>query len=104
MYLAETCPCCGFEIERKIIGYWEPPNSLSFLGSGFPLFYNFMKFCILILLVQLCIKQFYNIYTNYHGTYCAEVKVIHLDRNRTATETNCQQSILLQLSLANKLK
>lgn len=48
---AETCKCCGYEIEREDLDYCAPVNDLGFLGSGYPLFYNFIIYCIFILFV-----------------------------------------------------
>ena len=47
----QTCPCCGFEVDREDIPYCSDPMALSFLGSGFTLFYNYLKFCIIILFI-----------------------------------------------------
>lgn len=49
--LVETCPCCGFEVDRDDIPYCSDPMALSFLGSGFTLFYNYLKYCIIILFI-----------------------------------------------------
>jgi hypothetical protein len=52
------CPCCGYQIERDDIEYNCDPIKMGYLyfivhmnlsGSGFPLFYSFIKFCIFIL-------------------------------------------------------
>ena len=43
---------------------------LDFLGSGFPLFYNFIKWCFIILVTFLIMSGSYNIYTNLKGNYC----------------------------------
>lgn len=37
-----TCPCCGYEIERLKIGLCDNTEKLSFLGAGYPMFYNFI--------------------------------------------------------------
>ena len=47
--LVNLCPCCGFEIERENLPFPTSIISLSFLGAGFPLFYNFIRYCIIIL-------------------------------------------------------
>ena len=43
---------------------------LSFMGSGFPCFYNFLRYCILMLVACMSISGIYNIYTNYKGNFC----------------------------------
>lgn len=77
--------------------------ALSFLGSGFTLFYNYLRYCIIILFIQLCIKQIYNLYTNFNGTYCGILQQLKLG-SRIVYEPNCPNSFFHTLSLANKLK
>ncbi|CAD8205212.1 unnamed protein product [Paramecium pentaurelia] len=95
----ETCPCCGFEIERKEIPYCDDIKSLKFLGAGFPLFYNFLKFCILLLCLQSLVALF-NILSNYHGEFCQQKTLNPISQQM---EPNCQESMFLKLSIANKL-
>ena len=40
---------------------------LDFLGAGYPLFYNWMKYCIYILIVFLLTSGMFNIMSNYYG-------------------------------------
>lgn len=39
-------------------------TELAFLGSGYPLFFLFIKFCLLILIVWFLISGLFNILTN----------------------------------------
>jgi len=77
--------------------------NLSFLGSGFPLFYNYMKYCIILLWIHIVVAEIYNIYTNYYGDYCSEYKIERIHGNRVKIN-KCSQSIFLVFSFANKLK
>jgi hypothetical protein len=49
----EACPCCMGYIEKEPVGYCENSKELAFLGEGFPLFYNFLKFCMVMLAALL---------------------------------------------------
>ncbi|CAD8048026.1 unnamed protein product [Paramecium sonneborni] len=98
----ETCPCCGFEVDREQIPYCSDPMALSFLGSGFTLFYNYLRYCILILFITLLTKQLYNLYTNYQGSYCSHTKREKIE-GHIAEIPFCSDSWFLKLSLANKL-
>ena len=69
-------------------------DELRFLGSGFPLFYNFLKYCMLIRVVLLASNGGYNLYTNYKGTFCTE---------EGDEEGGCQLNWMSQLSLPNKM-
>jgi hypothetical protein len=66
----EVCPCCGYEVERRELNLCDDVKKLNFLGSGLPLFYNYVVFCIFILFVQLSVKGGFDIYVNITGTYC----------------------------------
>ena len=68
--LAELCPCCGYVVSRIKISVFCDTMDLSFLGSGFPCFYNFIKYCLVMLMLLLSLSGIYNIYTSYGGTYC----------------------------------
>ena len=43
---------------------------LSFMGSGFPCFYNFLRYCIMMLVTCMIVSGIFNIYTNSQGTFC----------------------------------
>ena len=77
--------------------------ALSFLGSGFTLFYNYLRYCIIILFITLMTKQLYNIYTNYTGTYCSKFKRERIE-GHVVELPYCADSLFLKLSLANKLQ
>jgi len=70
-------------------------EELKFLGSGFPLFYNFLKYCMFILLVLLLSNGVYNLYTNYNGDFCTE--------NGDKEEDGCKLNWMSKLSLPNKM-
>lgn len=91
-------------MERQEIGYCESTMELSFLGAGFPLFYIFLKVCILILTVQTFVKHVYNLATNIMGDYCEQLVRYEMEGGQTTEEPLCPSSILLRISIANKLK
>ena len=64
------CPCCGYEVERLDLNFFGSVDQLSFLGAGFPLFYNYVKYCIMILFLQILIASGYDLWTNIYGNYC----------------------------------
>ena len=43
---------------------------MNFLGSGFPLFYNFILYCTFILFLLLMFTGGYSLVTNYLGKFC----------------------------------
>lgn len=66
----EMCPCCNSQIEKDNLSIKDDPLKLLFLGSGYPLFFDFLKFCIYILITILTISGSYDLYKNYTGTEC----------------------------------
>lgn len=48
---------------------WDDMN-LAFLGSGFPLFYNFLKYCMIMLVFFICISGISNLNSNMNGKFC----------------------------------
>ena len=68
-------------------------DELRFLGSGFPLFYNFIFYCIVIMIVLFLSNGGYNLYTNYLGTFCTE----------DAETDGCELNWMSILSLPNKM-
>lgn len=47
---------------------------LSFLGAGFPLFYNFIKYCIFILVVLFLVSGIPNAYLYHQGKFCSKTQ------------------------------
>lgn len=46
------------------------PIEMKFLGSGFPLFYMFIKYCIFILVEFWLLKGMFCLATDLMGDYC----------------------------------
>lgn len=71
LFIDEVCPCCGFStVKGQDLNLLCNTNDLQFLGSGFPLFFNYIRYCILLLSIEFAIKGAYNLYTNWLGSYC----------------------------------
>jgi hypothetical protein len=86
-------------VDREELPIMTDIMELGFLGSGFPLFYNFIIFCILLLFEMLTINGGYNLVTNVIGTYCFQKW-----SEETPAAEKCPTSWMHQMSLANKLK
>ncbi|EGR32359.1 protein kinase domain protein [Ichthyophthirius multifiliis] len=68
--IQDICQCCGYEIQRQAIGLNVDLIELGFLGSGFPLFYNYLKNCIAMLTVLFLIQGIPSIIQNVKGNFC----------------------------------
>lgn len=47
------CQCCLNLIQKDPVSICENSKELSFLGFGFPLFYNMLQFCIINLFILI---------------------------------------------------
>lgn len=90
----DVCDCCGYPIENQLIPLSISPKDLVFLGPGFPLFFNFMKYGIGVLLIILMIAGLYNFVTNVESTDCnSELEILG---------KKCEPDYFTQTSLLNK--
>ncbi|KRX08918.1 hypothetical protein PPERSA_09022 [Pseudocohnilembus persalinus] len=101
------CKCCGFQREQIDISVFDENMKLGFLGSGYPLFYNWVKFSILLLTTSLVISGFNNIKDNLKGDFC-ENDFPKYDISYSAEEVEkimqtCYNSFPNLLSIANKI-
>jgi len=103
----ETCKCCGYVIEREELPIFSPIDNLSFLGSGFPLFYNFIIYCIMILFIFYFMSGGFNMATNYLGTFCMNPAIPESKKGekpkKEESEEKCTYNVYHQFSLANKI-
>ncbi|KAL4491908.1 hypothetical protein ABPG72_006163 [Tetrahymena utriculariae] len=102
----EVCPCCDYQIDKNIISLREQVDTLSFLGSGYPLFFHYMKYCIIILgLIQLTSGE-YNILSNYYGHTCLSNKDIKKleEKGIHVSSKECVVDLISIFTIANKNK
>ncbi|EAR99642.2 transmembrane protein, putative (macronuclear) [Tetrahymena thermophila SB210] len=63
------CPCCGNQIENELLPIGVNREKLGFLGSGVPLYFEWMIF-ITILTFILGVLQIYSLVMNIQGNGC----------------------------------
>ena len=68
-------------------------DKLAYIGPGYPLFFLFSKYAILILSTIFLVSGLYGLYSNYSGTACTE---------DDSGSNECYNYIYMYLSLANK--
>ena len=90
----DVCDCCGYPVENQLIPVCCQNKDLLFLGSGFPLFFEFMKYGIAMLFMIMLIAGLYNISTNIDSDDCAKGFEIH--------DKPCVYDYLTETSLVNK--
>lgn len=57
------CPCCYEHINKTQISLFENTKELEFLGFGFPLYFSFVRNCVMLLFLSVCS---YNLIALYH--------------------------------------
>ena len=68
--LGAVCECCGYEINRTDIDICSDIDQFDFLGSGFPMFYNFFQYSLFMLFQFFMISGGFNLVTNLMGSKC----------------------------------
>lgn len=85
------CLCCGYEIKRKPLKVCQSSYHLKYLGAGYPILFNFYKFCIYLLCLSLLFDGIYNINQNKDGHFCSANIFDHANEaihENTANETS----------------
>ena len=67
------CPCCGLPVNNKQIPLCCTPEKFAHLGVCFPLYFNFIKFCFVVLGICLSIAGIVNLIINVMGTNCDKI-------------------------------
>ena len=83
----------GRRIEKEYLDFSCPLDELSFLGSGYPLFFHFMKYSIYILCVMLVVT----------GGYAFDSNYIFSDEC-DSNDQKCYKDYHLVVTIANKYK
>lgn len=88
----EECECCGRRLGIPNLGtkYCYSDMELSFLGPGLPLFFVYIKVCILLLFMLSLVFCAYALGTN---AVCADC----------IGNDHCSNSIMNRLSIVNKI-
>jgi len=91
----EVCPCCGLATKGDLIPLTAGVSSFYHLGSGYPLYFRFIKYAIAMLLAMLLVSGIYNLVTNVVQGDCTS-------QDSTAPYTYCIKGYILSFTLANK--
>lgn len=90
----DVCDCCGYPVENVLIPLSTPPKDLLFLGSAFPLLFNFMKYGIALCFIILALSGIYNLTTNTQSTDCnSDLEILG---------KKCEPDYFTETSLLNK--
>ncbi|EAR84792.2 transmembrane protein, putative (macronuclear) [Tetrahymena thermophila SB210] len=99
----EICPCCDNQIEKQSLNLFDDPIKLLFLGSGYPLYFDFIKQCIYIMIIILLISGGFNLYTNQLGKECILNNQHTITGEKLPYELQkCHYNIISKYSYINK--
>ena len=91
----DLCPCCGLPLEGSKIPVTCDLSALYHLGSGYALYFQFVKHCIIMVCLMLGISGIYNLYTNYTTGDCGDVP-------QTSGSQYCYEDFVTKFTIANK--
>ena len=60
----EFCECCARSVNQRILSINCDTNDISFLGSGYPLYFVYIKFSVFLLISMSVTNGLYRIITN----------------------------------------
>jgi len=92
--IKEICPCCGLQIKGELIPLTASLKEMYHLGSGYVLFFLFLKYSIGLLLFILAISGIYNLVTSSRSDDCQE--------ESDQESKLCMQGFIGSLTIANK--
>ncbi|KAL4435368.1 hypothetical protein ABPG74_022851 [Tetrahymena malaccensis] len=95
----DLCVCCARQINKQKINFLCNLRDLSFLGSGYPLYFSFLKYCEVFLCLILLTSGGYNMLTNaIYGQDCKESSELE----GLNTSDVCKKNWITVISLGNK--
>ena len=96
-----VCKCCNNILERQQVQICSSKKSLSFLGFGVPLYYLFIKYCVVLVLLLIVTDGIVSIYQAYQTNslscqsyYTPHTTVNPLSKLRTITTPNASQTLM----------
>ncbi|EAS02382.2 phage head-tail family protein, putative (macronuclear) [Tetrahymena thermophila SB210] len=88
----EYCECCARQIQRNQLSLKCNIYELSFLGCGFPLYFYFLKQCMIMLSICLFVCGIFNIITNIIGSEpCTKQQESQQNNASSSNEAICVQ-------------
>ncbi|CAD8132867.1 unnamed protein product [Paramecium octaurelia] len=100
--IGKICDCCARQVPNHLLSIGCNNRDYSFLGAGMPLYFEYIKSCILMLLIIFVTSGDYNIITNIaFGKSCQVLDKEHQGKDIDEKQF-CQLSWATSTSLANK--
>ncbi|KAL4496206.1 hypothetical protein ABPG72_012943 [Tetrahymena utriculariae] len=98
----QICQCCGQFVQKEHLSIKQDILQLSFLGSGYPMYFEFLKFCITLKTVLFFLNGLYGLLTNgAFGTACLTQDEIN-NLSHEIQNDQCYSNWVTVVSLGNK--
>lgn len=89
----------GRPVDIVPLDYWCDTHQLDFLGPGYPMFFEFIKYSIYMLIVLILSAGSYNFFSNSQGADClTQDELVSGEHN----DNQCVSTWATKISLANK--
>ncbi len=85
------------------MGYCENTKELAFLGEGFPLFYNFLRYCIVMLVTLILDDGIIGVLLSLYENQCTQVHRL-LSGAPTSELVDCQDSVSNRFAYINSVE
>ncbi|EAR89313.2 phage head-tail family protein, putative (macronuclear) [Tetrahymena thermophila SB210] len=98
----QICQCCGQFVQKEHLSIKHDILQLSFLGSGYPMYFEFLKFCIILQTILFFLNGLYGLLTNgAFGTACLSQEEIN-NLSHDIQNDQCYWNWITVVSLGNK--
>jgi len=93
----DVCPCCGLQYKGTSVPLTGSLYRLYHLGSGYTLYFKYIKYAIGFLVVLLLVTGIFNLVTNLMSGDCDDAQLLG-----TKAENYCTEGYILSFTIANK--
>lgn len=95
----------GLPIDNKLLPICCDNKSMNFLSPGFPMYFQFIKFSLVILFTIMLTSGVHNAYTFYYGSSCQDTDEEFVQRNDRSSGpliNQCNKNFVNLFTIANR--
>jgi hypothetical protein len=96
------CSCCGALVVKEPFDLCIDPLELDYLGSGYPLYFDFLKYCGWFLILLILTAGAYSFLSNGYGKYCTDSTTAPT-QNQAGVQIVCPKQFWTTYSFVNKV-
>jgi len=95
-------PATGLPIDNKPLSVCCGEEDMNFLSPGYPMFFQFVKFCMVVLAAMMLTGGIHNAYTFYYGESCTDRDDQYITTSSKDSKV-CTYNFANLFSIANRL-